>query len=68
MEKFGLIKWQLKCLNILSLNYIWDIYVKYVDISEVYKYTPEKKLLKNTAPIMIKMMTALSKKSLEKWQ
>ena len=42
MEKFGLIKWQLKCLNILSLNYIWDIYVKYVDISEVYKYTPEK--------------------------
>ena len=62
-EKFGLIKWQLKCLNILSLNYIWDIYVKYVDISEVYKYIPEKKLLKNKAPIMIKMMTALSKES-----
>lgn len=42
MEKVGLIKWQLKCLNILSLNYIWDIYVKYVDMSQVYKYIPKK--------------------------
>lgn len=42
--------------------------MKYVDISQVYKYIPEKKLLKNKAPIMIKMMTALSKESLEKLQ
>ena len=41
-EKVGLIKWKLKCLNILSLNYIWDIYVKYVDNSEVYNYIPKK--------------------------